>query len=168
MALKDIIYGKKSLGKDWKEITIYKIRTMYIGAEKDMIEMISKNGFDENCKIKNDPRVTNIGKILRKYWVDELPQIYNLFKGDIGIVGIRATSKKTFHLFPEDIQKERMKYKPGLFGVYYIHKEKSNFGGYIRILKKYLKEKRKNHITTDTKYLIKILSNILFKGVRSK
>lgn len=79
-----IFYSQTRIGKNGKKFKIYKFRTMHIDADK-MIEKILKENKDierewkEKRKIKNDPRITNVGKILRKFAIDETPQFINIF-----------------------------------------------------------------------------------------
>jgi undecaprenyl-phosphate galactose phosphotransferase len=91
----DVFYLSKRLGKDGKEFVCYKFRTMYDNAE-DILQDYLKNNADAEeewrvfAKIRNeDPRVTPMGKWMRKYSLDELPQIFNVLKGDMSLVGPR-------------------------------------------------------------------------------
>ena len=86
-----IFFTHRRIGKDGKEIGIYKFRTMVDNAEdliKEFTEEQQKE-FRECYKLQNDPRVTKIGKFLRKTSLDELPQVLNILKGDLSIIGPR-------------------------------------------------------------------------------
>ena len=96
-----IIYRHKRVGKDGKEIYLYKFRTMVSDAdnfskyftEEQMME------FNKNYKLDNDPRVTKFGRILRKTSLDELPQLFNILKGDMALIGPRPVLEKELDYF---------------------------------------------------------------------
>jgi lipopolysaccharide/colanic/teichoic acid biosynthesis glycosyltransferase len=98
-----MIYRQKRLGKDWKEITLYKFRTMNSQKTEDGL----------SCSPKNDKRITQVGKYLRKYKLDELPQLFNVLRGDMSFVGPRPELPK-FVEYYSDIYKEILKIKPGI------------------------------------------------------
>lgn len=87
------IYKQKRIGKNGKYFYIYKFRTMYIDSQERLKELLKdpkiKKEWDENFKLSNDPRVTKVGRILRKTSLDELPQLLNIFNGTMSIVGPR-------------------------------------------------------------------------------
>ncbi|MEL5898971.1 sugar transferase [Clostridium sporogenes] len=111
------IYCQKRLGKDGKEFILYKIRSMTINAE-------SLSG--PKWADKNDKRVTKVGKFIRKTRIDELPQLFNIIKGDMSIVGPRPERPIFTEKFEKDIPgfKDRLKVVPGLTGLAQIN------GGY--------------------------------------
>ena len=85
------LFGHKRVGKDGKEISVYKFRTMVINAQ-EVLEKFTpeqKAEFEKNFKLENDPRITRIGSFLRKTSLDELPQLVNILKGDMSVVGPR-------------------------------------------------------------------------------
>ena len=157
----------RRLGYEKQPFFIYKIRTMHPYSEylqKDFfkIENLNKDG----DKIKNDFRLTSWGKLLRKYWIDELPQLWNLIKGDLAIVGVRALSKDKFKLYSKELQDLRTQFKPGILPPYYADLP-SNFKELQDSEKKYLQAKSTNSVQTDIKYFFKIIFNIIFKNARS-
>lgn len=87
------IYKQKRIGKNGKYFYIYKFRTMYIDSQERLKELLKdpkiKKEWEENFKLSNDPRVTKVGKVLRKTSLDELPQLLNIFNGTMSIVGPR-------------------------------------------------------------------------------
>ena len=85
-------------------IQIYKFRTMHPYSEFIQQEAFEQMNLNQSGKIKDDFRVTSWGKIFRKLWIDELPQIYNWLRGDISLVGVRALSKHYFSLYPIYLQ----------------------------------------------------------------
>jgi len=102
-----IIFKQDRLGKNGKVFKIYKFRSMVINAEKHGV-----------YEAKNDPRVTRVGRIIRKLSIDELPQLINIIKGDMSIIGPRPTL--TYHPWPyeeyNEFQKQRFNVRPGITG----------------------------------------------------
>jgi lipopolysaccharide/colanic/teichoic acid biosynthesis glycosyltransferase len=157
----------KRLGYKKQFFYIYKIRTMYPYSEYLQAHFFKmKNLNEDGDKIKNDVRLTAWGKFLRKHWIDELPQLWNLIKGDLSIVGVRALSEEKFNLYSKDLQDLRSKFKPGILPPYYADLP-SNFKEFELSEKKYLLAKLDKRIQTDFKYFFKIIFNIIFKNVRS-
>ncbi|MFW6233233.1 MAG: sugar transferase [Nanoarchaeota archaeon] len=155
------------LGKYGKPIYICKLRTMEKNAEEKTVEMINKNGLDELGKPFNDSRITCLGKILRRYWIDELPQLYNLSKGDLKLVGIRAKKQESWEFYPNKIRALALKQKPGLMGIQYAYDSIRDFEEILEIMQEYLFKWNKDPLKTDKQYFNKIIRNIIFKGVRS-
>lgn len=81
--------------------------------------IMEHNGLDSDGKFREDFRITSWGKQLRKYWLDELPMIINLLKGDVKIVGVRPISAHYYQMFPEELRRLRSVTKPGLFPPFY-------------------------------------------------
>jgi len=89
------IYVQKRLGRGGKIFDIYKFRTMYLGAESTLQEILDNNElllseYKTFHKLKNDPRITRMGKFLRKFSLDEFPQLWNVLKGEMSLIGPRA------------------------------------------------------------------------------
>ena len=83
-----VIFAQRRAGKDMKPFYMYKFRSMYVNAEERMNEMMKDNEQTGHAfKIKNDPRITKTGKVIRRFSIDELPQLINIIKGDIHIAG---------------------------------------------------------------------------------
>lgn len=154
------------IGKNGKIISVYKFRTMHPYSEFIQDFMINKYGYNDKGKPNNDWRLTRWGKWMRKLWIDEFPQILNVLKGEMRIIGVRPLSKVRFGEFPNDMQKERIKYKPGCFPPYVALNMPDDMGN-IEAERIYLKEKAIKPITTDIKYLSLSLFNILTNKIRS-
>ena len=155
------------IGKNGKIIRVYKFRTMHPYSEYIQEYMYNENNLAEGGKIMNDIRITTIGKFLRRSWLDELPMLYNLLKGDIKLFGVRPLSQHYFSLYPEDFQKMRIKYKPGLVPPFYSDLPKT-LEEIIESEKKYLAKYDKHPLITDFKYFFHAFYNIIFKKARSR
>lgn len=85
------IYVQKRVGLNGKTFYMYKFRSMYVNAERELENLLDQNEMGEGpiFKMKNDPRVTKVGKVLRRTSIDELPQLVNILKGDMSFVGPR-------------------------------------------------------------------------------
>jgi lipopolysaccharide/colanic/teichoic acid biosynthesis glycosyltransferase len=156
----------KRVGKGGEQINVYKLRTMYPYSEYLQEFTYNLFGSKTGDKINDDFRVTSWGKIIRKYWLDELPMLINLIKGELKIVGVRPLSYHKFSIYPEDYRQERIKYKPGLVPPYYYDLPQ-NFKELVESEKKYLYLFEQNPIITDIKYFFKSFYNIIIKKARS-
>ena len=154
------------VGQGGRMIKIYKFRTMYPFSEFIQDYVVRLNGYDKIGKPKNDFRLTTCGKLIRKLWIDEIPQLINLLKGDIKIVGVRPISRYGFSALPQDLQLKRTRYKPGLIPPN-VSLRISGFNGVINAERHYLEEKEKHPLTTDLKYFLLAIFNIVTFRVRS-
>lgn len=119
-----LFFKQRRVGKNGKEIYIYKFRSMVVGAEDILKELMNKDieirkEYETNKKLKNDPRITKVGKFIRKTCIDEMPQFLNLLKGDMTLIGPRP------YLFGElkDIGfkfREIVSVKPGITGLWQV------------------------------------------------
>ncbi|MFI5219326.1 MAG: sugar transferase [Bacteroidia bacterium] len=160
------IYRMKRYGKDGKIITVYKIRTMHAFAEYLQEYVYQKNSLKEGGKFKNDFRVSTIGKFFRKYWLDELPMLINLLKGDVKLVGVRPLSKQYLSLYTEELIQKRFKHKPGLIPPFYADLPKT-LEEIMASEMRYFEQYEKAPFRTDVKYFLKICFNIVFRNARS-
>lgn len=113
--MKNIIFKQTRVGQYGKPFTIYKFRTMYIGADKDKKKYLHLNeGIYPAFKIHNDPRFTKFGKIISKTGLDELPQIINIFRGEMNLIGPRPLPVEEFNNLPKNWQRLRNRVKPGI------------------------------------------------------
>jgi lipopolysaccharide/colanic/teichoic acid biosynthesis glycosyltransferase len=161
-----LIFKMQRIGQDGKTIYVYKLRTMHAYSEYIQDFIYKLNGQGSGVKIKDDFRVTSWGNILRKYWLDELPMLINLLKGDLKLVGVRPLSRSMFNLYPPDLQKLRVSTKPGLIPPFYKDLPK-NFYEVLESERKYLLAYKRNPIKTDIKYFFKCMHNIMIKNARS-
>ena len=166
MTIRNLIYIKKCLGQEGKPIDIYKIRTMCVGAEGQLDEIVD-NDIDSFGKIMQDSRITPFGRFLRKYWIDELPQLYNLGKGDIKLVGVRPMTENAWQRYPPEIMEKTLRQKPGLMGIDYAFSHSDSFNDKLEHMDKYLNQWERNSSKTDREYVSRIFSNIVFGRIRS-
>lgn len=155
------------VGKDKKLFYVYKIRTMHPFAEYLQSYIYDNYKLKKGGKFENDFRITTMGRIMRKFWIDELPMIINIFKGELKIVGVRPLSQHYFNLYSAELQELRTKYKPGLIPPFYVDMPKT-LDEIQKSEMKYLKQYQKHPFTTDIKYFFKAFYNILFKKARSE
>jgi undecaprenyl-phosphate galactose phosphotransferase len=118
-----IFYSSQRVGKDGQPIFCWKFRTMHQDADKKLVQLLSenpklKNEWDTYFKLKDDPRVSTIGKILRKTSLDELPQFYNVLKGDLSVVGPRPVTEKEIQKYFGSKASKILSVRPGLTGIW--------------------------------------------------
>jgi len=161
------LYTMPRIGKDEKIIGVYKLRTMHPYAEYLQDYILKVNGYADSGKPADDFRLTPWAKTIRKYWLDELPQLLNVLKGDLNLVGARPVSKRYFQDIPEDLQKLRLKYKPGCIPPYVALNRNGSVDSVLSAEREYLEEKGRKPYTTDIKYFFKAVFNIVFRNKRS-
>lgn len=122
--LAPVFYSHTRIGKNGKEFKLYKFRSMVPNADEVLKEMLKDKKiaeeYNKNKKLKNDPRITKVGKILRKTSLDELPQFINILKGDMSLIGNRPylpREKKDMGKYYNEI----IKTKPGLTGYWQVN-----------------------------------------------
>lgn len=160
-----IFYKHQRIGKNGKEFTMYKFRTMYEGADKDLEKIFHNNKeleqeWEKTYKLQNDPRVTRIGKFLRKASIDEIPQFINVLKGEMSIVGPRPVTEKELERFA--IVKDKvLSMKPGITGYWATH-GRTNISYEERVI---LEEKYVNDFSLwlDFKILLRTFITIIKK-----
>ena len=162
-----ILISLPRVGKDGRMIKVYKIRTMCPGAQHMQAMVFATNGLAVGGKFRDDPRITPLGRILRKYWIDEIPMLINLLKGDVKLLGVRPISEHYFSLYHPEVKERRIKYRPGLIPAIYADAPQT-FAEIQRSEINYLNAYSKHPYLTDAKYLFKVLVNIIFKNTRSK
>ena len=154
------------IGKGGKSIRVYKMRTMHPYAEYLQDYVYEKTGLQEGGKFKNDFRVTTLGRIMRSFWLDELPMLINLIKGDLKLFGVRPLSRQYFKLYTLELQKLRIMSKPGLIPPFYVDYPKT-LEEIISSELKYLKAYAQHPFRTDWVYFWKAVFNIIFRRYRS-
>jgi exopolysaccharide biosynthesis polyprenyl glycosylphosphotransferase len=110
-----VFFRQTRVGLNKRQFRIFKFRTMIVNAEQLQDQLLSQNEMSGPVfKLKRDPRVTPLGRILRRTSIDELPQLLNVLKGDMSLVGPRAMSLRDYQLFDRDWQRRRFSVKPGI------------------------------------------------------
>lgn len=137
-----VIYSQTRIGKDGRAFKLYKFRSMCVDADeklKDLQELNERDG--PVFKIRDDPRVTKVGKFIRKTCIDELPQLVNIIKGDMSIVGPRPPLPNEVEQY-NSYQKQRLLVVPGLTCYWQIQKgEETTFDEWVELDLKYIKER---------------------------
>jgi lipopolysaccharide/colanic/teichoic acid biosynthesis glycosyltransferase len=154
------------IGKDGNIIKVYKFRTMHPYSEFIQDYVIRLNGYNDKGKPALDFRVTRWGLLLRKLWLDEIPQLINVFNREMKLVGLRPLSKVRFDEFPEDLKKDRIKYKPGCFPPYVALNMPDEIAN-IEAERIYLSDLKAHPYTTDLRYFLKSVYNIVLNKIRS-
>lgn len=137
-----VIFSQERVGINNKKFKMYKFRSMVVNAE-DMKEKLEKQNERKGpmFKIKNDPRITTIGRFIRKTSIDELPQLINILKGEMSIVGPRPSLPKEVIQF-EPWMLERLKVKPGLTCYWQVQgRDHIEFEDWMRLDVKYVKDR---------------------------
>ena len=137
------IFRQRRVGRDGKLFWLYKFRTMCPDAEEQLNELLSQNQMDGPVfKIKGDPRITRVGRFLRKTSLDELPQLLNVLQGDMSIVGPRPALPREVEL-SSDYQRQRLYVTPGLSCYWQIapHRNEMSFDEWVALDMKYIQER---------------------------
>ena len=137
------IFQQRRVGRDGKLFWLYKFRTMCPDAEERLNELLKLNQMDGPVfKIKGDPRITRVGRFLRKTSLDELPQLLNVLRGDMSIVGPRPALPREVELY-SDYQRQRLYVTPGLSCYWQIapHRNEMSFDEWVALDLKYIQER---------------------------
>lgn len=137
------IFKQIRCGRDGKPFTMYKFRSMYMDAEKKLEALLQANEMDGPAfKIKDDPRITRVGRFIRATSLDELPQLWNILKGDMSIVGPRPALPREVELY-KGAWKQRMYVQPGLTCYWQIAPNRNDisFEEWMEMDMKYIQER---------------------------
>lgn len=160
------IFKMKRIGEKGKTIYVYKFRTMHPYSEFIQDFVYEQNKLEEGGKFKDDFRIPAWGRILRRFWIDELPMIYNWIKRDLKFVGVRPISNQYMSLYSQEHQQLRKQFKPGLVPPFYADLPKT-IEEIEQSERKYLEAYKKNPFKTDIYYFLMALGNIVLKRKRS-
>jgi len=157
-----LIFSQVRIGKNGRRFKIYKFRSMYADAETRKIELLSKNEMQGLMfKMENDPRITKVGRIIRKTSIDELPQFFNVLKGDMSLVGTRPPTEEEFLQY-KGRHKRRLSLKPGITGLWQVsgRSEIVDFEDVVRLDLEYI-----DHwsLLQDIKLLFKTVFVVAFR-----
>lgn len=154
------IYTQERVGLNGKSFKLYKFRSMVPNAEKQLDSLLSQNEMQGPAfKMKNDPRITRFGKIIRKCCIDELPQLVNIFKGEMSFVGPRPPLPREVEQYTEH-QKQRLTVIPGLTCYWQITKNRNDcsFDEWLELDLKYIEERS---VKTDLTVFFKTFGAVL-------
>ncbi len=156
----------RRVGKNGKMIKVFKLRTMYPYAEYLQDYIHQKNSLENGGKFKNDFRIASSRAFLRRMWLDELPMLINLLRGDLKLVGVRPISQHYYDLYSKELQEKRIKYRPGLVPPYYADLPETLEDIQESELR-YLESYEKHPLRTQWRYFWKAFVNIVFRKARS-
>lgn len=137
------VFSQIRCGRDGKLFKMYKFRSMYSDAEERLKDLLKDNEMDGPAfKMKDDPRITRVGRFIRKVSLDELPQLWNILKGDMSIVGPRPALPREVELYNE-LQKQRMYVTPGLTCYWQVQPKRNDisFDEWMELDLKYIQER---------------------------
>ncbi len=156
-----VFFRQERLGKNLKPFMLYKFRSMVVDADKKKKELKSET--TGIFKLKDDPRVTRFGKFLRRTCIDELPQLFNIFLGDMSVVGPRPHLEIELENF-KGWRMERFKVKPGLTGMWQVNgRHELNFDKAVLYDIYYIKHRS---ILLDLKIILKTIPSIIMSKGR--
>lgn len=137
------IFSQIRCGKNGKPFRCYKFRSMCVNAEEMLDELLDKNEMSGPAfKIGQDPRITRVGRFIRKTSIDELPQLVNILRGDMSIVGPRPPLPREVAMY-SDHQKKRLTVKPGLTCYWQVqdNRNQGDFDEWVEMDLKYIRER---------------------------
>jgi exopolysaccharide biosynthesis polyprenyl glycosylphosphotransferase len=116
-----VLYRQSRVGLNGREFTLLKFRTMHEGADRDLATLAELNEHDGPLfKMRRDPRVTPVGRFLRRYSLDELPQIWNVLTGTMSVIGPRPPLASEVDRYPGDLRRRRLLVRPGITGLWQV------------------------------------------------
>ena len=154
------IFSQIRIGKNGKAFRFYKFRSMVVNAEDLLAGLQNQNEMSGPAfKMNNDPRVTKVGRFIRKTSLDELPQLWNVLKGDMSLVGPRPPLPNEVEQYTEE-QKKRLSVTPGLTCYWQVQPSRNDldFGEWFELDMKYLRERS---MKTDIKIIFQTILVVL-------
>lgn len=155
------IFSQIRCGRNGKPFKFYKFRSMCVDAEAKLDALLQQNEMDGPAfKIKDDPRITRVGKFIRKTSLDELPQLFNILKGDMSIVGPRPPLPREVEQY-DAYQRQRLYVTPGLTCYWQVqpHRNDLTFDEWMELDIKYMKERS---FLVDWKIIFQTVRVVLF------
>lgn len=155
-----VLFSQERVGKDGKSFKMYKFRSMVSNAEEKLQELLMYNEVSGAMfKMKDDPRVTKVGKFIRKTSIDELPQLFNVLKGEMSLVGPRPPLSREVVEYTE-YDRQRLLVTPGCTGLWQVS-GRSNIG-FKEMVELDLEYIRKRNVLFDIKIILKTITIVLF------
>ena len=161
-----VFFSQTRVGKNGRRFKIYKFRSMYTDAEDRLKDLMSQNEVQGLMfKMENDPRVTKVGKFIRRTSLDEFPQFWNVLKGDMSLVGTRPPTEKEFEQYDEHYRR-RLSMTPGLTGMWQVS-GRSNIDDFDEVVKLDLYYIDNWSLTLDFKILLQTVGVVFaHKGAK--
>ena len=154
------IYTQYRVGKNGRVFKFYKLRSMVPGADQMLDSFLDQNEMEGPAfKISNDPRITRVGRVIRKTCIDELPQLWNILKGDMSFVGPRPPLPREVEQY-NDFQRNRLSVVPGLTCYWQIQPNRNSltFDKWLELDLKYIEER---NVKTDLMIIFKTVGAVL-------
>lgn len=154
------IYTQYRVGKNGRVFKFYKLRSMVPGADQMLDSLLDQNEMEGPAfKISNDPRITRVGRVIRKTCIDELPQLWNILKGDMSFVGPRPPLPREVEQY-NDFQRNRLSVVPGLTCYWQIQPKRNSltFDKWLELDLKYIEER---NVKTDLMIIFKTVGAVL-------
>lgn len=145
-------YAQERVGKDGRRFKFYKFRSMVPNADQLLDQLLEQNEMEGPVfKIKNDPRITRVGRFIRRASIDELPQLWNVLKNDMSMVGPRPPLPREVAQYDRN-QHQRLRVKPGITCYWQIQPQRNSlsFDEWLQLDMKYIAERS---VLTDVKIL---------------
>ena len=155
-----VFFTQIRVGQFGREFRMFKFRSMCLDAEQRLKDLLAKNQHKQGVtfKLKNDPRITRVGRVLRKFSLDELPQFYNVFKGDMSLVGPRPPVPREVALYSQ-ADRRRLAVKPGITCIWQVSgRAEIDFQGQVRLDVQYIESQR---LATDLRILVKTVPAVI-------
>ena len=161
-----IFFSQERVGKNGRRFKIYKFRSMYADAEERKAALMAENNVKGLMfKMDDDPRVTKVGKFIRKTSIDELTQFYNVLKGAMSLVGTRPHTVDEFEKYSA-YYRRRLSITPGLTGMWQVS-GRSNIDDFDDVVKLDIEYIEKWSLSLDIKILLQTIGVVLFhKGAK--
>lgn len=154
------IYTQYRVGKNGRVFKFYKLRSMVPGADQVLDSLLDQNEMEGPAfKISNDPRITRVGRVIRRTCIDELPQLWNILKGDMSFVGPRPPLPREVEQY-NDFQRNRLSVVPGLTCYWQIQPNRNSltFDKWLELDLKYIEER---NVKTDLMIIFKTVGAVL-------
>lgn len=162
-----VFFAQTRIGKNGRRFRLLKFRSMYVDAEQQKKKLVSQNEMRDNLmfKMENDPRVTRVGRFLRRTSLDEFPQFFNVLKGDMSLVGTRPPTEEEFEQY-NNYYRRRMSITPGLTGMWQV-KGRGVVTEFEEVVKLDLEYIDKWTLLLDLKIMLQTVGVVLFgKGAK--
>ena len=157
-----VFFAQERIGRNGRRFKIYKFRSMYIDAEERKKELMEKNQMNGLMfKMDDDPRITKVGKFIRKTSIDELPQFYNILVGQMSLVGTRPPTVDEFNQYSL-YYKRRLSMTPGLTGMWQVS-GRSSITDFDEVVKLDLEYIDNWSVGLDIKILFMTVYTVLFR-----